>query len=345
MDGPQNHVWFRPVRGDPPHGLKIGNAWPGFSQVDVLRRGAAPERLPVDAVTALWPEAETVLAKATAPRGEFAGVDLCRPRVMGIVNTTPDSFSDGGQLADADAAIRHALSLVDAGADFLDIGGESTRPGAEPVGAAQEVDRVLPVIEGLIANGCAVPISIDTRKAAVARAALGAGARIVNDVSALTYDSEMADIAAKADGICLMHAQGDPRTMQQDPRYDDVLLDVFDYLSGSVSTALANGIAPSRVLIDPGIGFGKTVQHNLALIDGIGLFHGLGCPVLLGVSRKGFIGRLSGEEIAANRAPGSIAAGLAGVAAGVQVLRVHDVWETVQALRVWSALSEGTNDA
>jgi dihydropteroate synthase len=281
-----------------------------------------------------------VLDRLVAPRAPIAGVDFTRPSVMGVVNVTPDSFSDGGAHAGTGQAIAHGLSLAGAGADILDIGGESTRPGAAPVPEAEEVDRVVPVIEGLVAAGCATPISIDTRKAGVARAALAAGARIVNDVSALTYDPDMAGAARGAEGLCLMHALGDPRTMQDDPRFDDVRLDICDYLESRITAAVAAGIERSRIVIDPGIGFGKTVNHNLALIRDLDLFHGLGCPVLLGVSRKGFIGRLSGETVAARRVPGSLAAGLAGVAAGAQILRVHDVAETVQALRIWQALNE-----
>ena len=335
-----DRAYLRPVRTRPPYALTIAGGWTGCSEIDVLRRGRSPERLPVDAVRALWPDRAEVLDRLEAPRAPIAGVDFTRPRVMGVVNATPDSFSDGGAHAGAGQAIAHGLSLAGAGADILDIGGESTRPGAAPVPEAEEVDRVVPVIEGLVAAGCATPISIDTRKAGVARAALAAGARIVNDVSALTYDPDMAGAARGAEGLCLMHALGDPRTMQDDPRYDDVRLDICDYLDARITAAVAAGIERSRIVIDPGIGFGKTVDHNLALIRDLDLFHGLGCPVLLGVSRKGFIGRLSGETVAARRVPGSLAAGLAGVAAGAQILRVHDVAETVQALRIWQALNE-----
>lgn len=333
--------WLRPVQGDPPHEFQIAGGWAGFSQLDVLRRDRSVERLPVSAVLALWPAADQTVRRMTSPRPAIAGLDFARTRVMGIVNLTPDSFSDGGSLPRAVDGIDHGLALAEAGADILDIGGESTRPGARPVGTQAEIDRVVPVIEGLIAGGCPVPISIDTRKAAVARAALAAGARIINDVSAMTYDPDMAAAARTAEGLCLMHALGDPRTMQQDPRYEDVLLDIYEYLASRIAAAEAGGIERSRILIDPGIGFGKTVEHNLGLLRGLGLFHGLGCPVLLGVSRKAFIGRLSGQDVAARRAPGSVAAGLAGITRGAQVLRVHDVAETVQALRVWHALDEG----
>lgn len=275
-------------------------------------------------------------------RAPVAGLDLDRPLIMGVVNVTPDSFSDGGVHFDPAVAVRSALRMVEEGADILDIGGESTRPGSDPVPEAQERDRVLPVIEGLFAAGRRTPISIDTRKAAVARAALAAGARIFNDVSALSYDPESLTVArefaARGGAVCLMHAQGDPKTMQDDPRYADVALDVYDYLEQRVAACAEVGIGPESLIVDPGIGFGKTLAHNLALIRGFGLFHGLGCATLLGASRKRFIGTLAQEPEAARRAPGSIAAALMGADQGAQILRVHDVCETAQALRVWRAL-------
>lgn len=312
----------------------------GFREVEVLARGAAPQVLPADAALSLWPDAAEMIGRAAAPRPPIVGIDLGRPGIMGVVNVTPDSFSDGGRLSDAAAAVAHGLSLVEAGADILDIGGESTRPGSDPVPLAEECDRVLPVIEGLVLAGCTVPISVDTRKAAVMRAALAAGARMLNDVSALRHDPQAADAAAGAEGLCLMHAQGEPKTMQANPVYGEVLLDVYDFLAGRIEAAEAAGTPRGRVMVDPGIGFGKTLAHNVALLRRLSLFHGLGVAVLLGVSRKGFVGRLSGEKVAARRAPGSIAAGLAGLTEGAQMLRVHDVTETVQAVRVWRAIEE-----
>ena len=311
----------------------------GFCEVEILRRFEPPEILPVDAAEALHPEEAETFALLSAPRPALAGLDLARPRIMGVVNVTPDSFSDGGLLAAA-AAIAHALALAEAGADILDIGGESTRPGAVPVGLDEELGRVIPVIEGLKAAECPAPISIDTRKAAVAEAALAAGAAMFNDVSALTYDRHSLAIAATAPSVCMMHAQGDPRTMQDDPHYGDVLLDVYDFLELRLAAAEAAGIDNARIVIDPGIGFGKTLEHNLALIRRLSLFHGLGCAVMLGASRKRFIGTLSGVGEARHRAPGSVAAGLAGLAQGVQILRVHDVAETRQALEVWRAIAQ-----
>jgi dihydropteroate synthase len=311
----------------------------GFAEVEVLRRGEPAEILPVDAAEALHPQEVETFALLSRPRPALAGLDLAQPRIMGVVNVTPDSFSDGGRLADAGAAVAHGLALAEAGADILDIGGESTRPSAEPVGLALELDRVIPVIEGLQAAGCPALVSIDTRKAAVAEAALAAGAVMFNDVSALTYDPHSPAVAATAPSVCLMHAQGDPRTMQDDPRYGDVLLDVYDFLELRSAAAGAAGIDRARMVIDPGIGFGKTLEHNLALIRRLSLFHGLGCAVMLGASRKRFIGTLSGVAKAGNRAAGSVAAGLAGLAQGAQFLRVHDVAETRQAMEVWRAIA------
>lgn len=303
-----------------------------FRRIETTSRDRAPRRLPLKTFS---PE---LLADYAALRAPVAGVTMDFPRVMGVLNVTPDSFSDGGSDSDSDGAVARGLAMVAAGADFIDIGGESTRPRADPVTPAEEQARVLPVIEGLVAAGCAAPISIDTRNASTARAALAAGAQIFNDVSALTFDEDSLSLAAETGAhVCLMHAQGDPRTMQENPTYDDVLLDVFTYLEKRIMACMKAGIALDRMIVDPGIGFGKTIEHNLALIAGISTFQAFGCPVLLGASRKRFIGTLGDEPEASRRAPGSIAAALAGVAQGVQIVRVHDVAETRQALRVWTA--------
>jgi dihydropteroate synthase len=224
----------------------------------------------------------------------------------------------------------------------LDIGGESTRPGAAEVPVADEIARTAPVIAALRAGGIKTAISIDTRKAAVAEAALAAGASIVNDVSAFGFDPRLKAVTAQSGApVCLMHAQGAPQTMQDDPRYGDVLLDVYDFLAARLAEAEAAGIPRARIMVDPGIGFGKTLAHNLTLIRGLSLFHSLGCPILLGVSRKKFIGTVGAESDATRRTPGSVAVALAGVAQGAQVLRVHDVWETRQALALWRSATEG----
>lgn len=279
--------------------------------------------------------------RLTRPRAPIAGMTLERPRLMGILNVTPDSFSDGGVHHTAAAALRRAQEMVAQGADMLDVGGESTRPGALPVPCAAEIARVEPVIAAVCAT-LPVPVSIDTRKTTVAEAAVQAGARLVNDVSGFTHDPMLARFCRQAElPVCVMHALGDPETMQEDPRYDDVLLDVYDFLSAQVSMLEVAGIPRDRIIVDPGIGFGKRVEHNLAILNGISIYHGLGCPVLLGASRKGFIGKISGANPASARAPGSVAVALAAIAQGVQILRVHDVAETAQALALWRAVESG----
>jgi dihydropteroate synthase len=257
---------------------------------------------------------------------------------MGIVNVTPDSFSDGGDLADAEAAIARGQALIDAGADILDIGGESTRPGSHPTSIETEIERVAPVIAALAKRGHL--ISIDSRHAAVTAVALDAGAKIINDVTALTGDPDSLDLAARSGApIILMHMLGAPLTMQLNPTYQNVVEDIRAYLADRVEACRAAGIAPARILVDPGIGFGKTVEHNVTLIRELQRFGDLAAGVLLGASRKSFIGALSANEPAKQRLGGSIAAALAGAARGARVLRVHDVAETVQALKTWRAVA------
>lgn len=294
-----------------------------------------------DLVTATDDRLAALRGLIEAPRGiGWAGGEGPAVRIMGIVNVTPDSFSDGGLHATARAAIDHGVALAEAGARIVDVGGESTRPGSDGISVEEELDRVLPVVEGLTAQGIAV--SVDTRKARVMTAAIGAGATVINDVTALTFDPEaVATAAGLGVPVVLMHAAGDPKTMQIDPCYDDVALDVFNYLEARIRACEAAGIPRDRLVADPGIGFGKTFGHNLELISKTALFHGLGVGLVVGASRKGFIGAISGEREARRRAPGSIAAALAAVGQGAQVVRVHDVVETAQALAVWQALAEG----
>jgi len=255
---------------------------------------------------------------------------------MGVLNVTPDSFSDGGDYASPAAALARGRAMIAAGADVLDIGGESTRPGSDTVPNDEEISRVLPVIGPLAGEG--VLISSDTRKSAVMSATVAAGARIINDISALTFDPNgLQTIVALRVPIVLMHAAGDPKTMQKDPRYRDASLDVFDYLEGRVNAAVAAGIPRSDILVDPGIGFGKGLDHNLGLLSELALLKGLGVGVLLGVSRKSFIGRVSGVQNPKDRLPGSLAAALHGLDQGVDVVRVHDVPETIQAIALWRA--------
>ncbi len=258
---------------------------------------------------------------------------------MGVVNVTPDSFSDGGEFFAADAAVEHCRELLDEGADILDIGGESTRPGAQPVPADEELRRVLPVLEGAAAMGGR--ISIDTAKAEVARRALDAGASIVNDVSALRFDPELAGVVADAGArCCLMHMLGEPRTMQDDPRYDDVVADVKAFLEERLAFAVEAGIPEERIWLDPGIGFGKTLEHNLELLRRLDEIVAIGRPVVVGTSRKSFLGKLTGSS-ETERLPGTIATNVLALERGARIFRVHDVAEAVQALAVAAAVTGG----
>ncbi len=319
----------------PATALPLAGGWCWFDRVEVLSRHEAPRVMAARDLPSEWQD------RLCAPRADFAGLALDAPRVMGILNVTPDSFSDGGRFTDPAAAIAQAETMA-LGADVLDIGGESTRPGAVEVEVAEEIARTVPVIAALRGAGLTTAISIDTRKGPVAQAALQAGAGIVNDVAAMGFDPTIAAVTARAGApIILMHSIKTPATMQENPVYDDVLLDVYDFLAARIAQAQAAGIPSARIMVDPGIGFGKTLEHNLTLLRRLSLYHGLGVPVLLGVSRKRFIGTIGRELQADRRMPGSVALALQGVAQGAQMLRVHDVSETRQALRLWSALNKG----
>ncbi|WP_343347927.1 dihydropteroate synthase [Sphingomicrobium sp. XHP0239] len=312
--------------------------------LDDANRRAGSDLVPVEGIEDRFDEDMAAQwQRITAPRpplmlGERT-IPLDQPRVMGIINATPDSFSDGGAYEDLDAAAFAGADMAGAGAAILDIGGESTRPGAQTVWEGDEIDRVVPLIKRLARGGNAV--SIDTRKAAVMEAAIEAGVHLVNDVSALGWDERSADVVAKAGvPVVLMHAQGDPTTMQDNPTYDDVAADVWLWLEDRIARAEAAGIDRSRIIVDPGIGFGKTIAHNLDLMNQLAMFHGLGCPVLLGASRKRMIGALSNEAPADRRLAGSLALALKAADQGAQIVRVHDVPETVQALKVWRGLKD-----
>ncbi len=267
-------------------------------------------------------------------------LELQFPAVMGVVNVTPDSFSDGGRFFDADVALEQALKLVEEGASIVDIGGESTRPGSESVPMDVELGRIMPVVQALAAR-VGVPISVDTMKAEVARRALAGGATIINDVSALRFDDEMAEVVAEAGcPVCLMHMKGQPKTMQDDPRYDDVVDEVLSFLEERMVFALARGVREEQIIIDPGVGFGKTAAHNLTLLDSLDRFSSLGRPVLLGASRKRFLGAILGVD-PSGRLIGSVATTVIGYLAGAHVFRVHDVKPNFEALRVALAVREG----
>jgi dihydropteroate synthase len=266
-------------------------------------------------------------------------VRLDQPQVMGIVNATPDSFSDGGQFADAAAAAEAGARMAAQGAAIIDVGGESTRPGARSIWEGDEIDRVVPVIGQLAGGGAAV--SVDTRKADVMAAAVAAGAQMINDVSALTYDARSPEVAAGLNvPIILMHHQGPPEVMQDEPRYDDVLVEVYLWLEERIAAAVAAGVSRENILVDPGFGFGKNVGHNLELMNGLAMFHSLRCPLVVGASRKRTIGALSGEAATDKRLGGSIAFAMKAAEQGAQLFRVHDVFETVQALKVWRGLRD-----
>ncbi len=328
--------------------LPLGDRGAAFTAVAIWLRSAdriTRSVLPVTALAGWARERGEALEAALDQRlaaltGAFPrppGLPDRRPLIMGVVNVTPDSFSDGGCFLEPAAAIAHGRRLHAEGADIVDVGGESTRPGAVPVSAAEEIGRVVPVVEALAASG--ILVSIDSRKAAVMRAAIAAGARMINDISALRHDRDSLEVAGASDGlVVLMHSQGEPATMQQEPSYIAAALDVFDHLEQRTRAWAAAGFDRRRLLLDPGIGFGKTVAHNVEILSRLGLYLGLGSPLLLGVSRKSFIARLAGEAPAAERLPGSLAAALAGAAQGVAVVRVHDVAATRQCLQIWQAL-------
>ena len=345
-----NRLYLRPTGFvDSPFGhdgkvarLAGGLTW--FSAVEIVGEDGA-ELVPVAAIEDRLGEAERAAwANLTAPRQPLAlgarTIRLDQPQVAGILNVTPDSFSDGGKFADAEAAVTQGHEMAAAGAALIDVGGESTRPGAKPVWEGDEAARVLPVVQRLAGSGTAV--SVDSRKATVMEQALGLGATMVNDVSALTWDPRGAEVVAAAGcPVVLMHHRGAPETMQDNPRYErPVLLEIYDWLEARIDAAVAAGIARDRIVVDPGFGFGKNVQHNLQIMNGLALLHGLGCAIMVGASRKRTIGALSNEAPADQRLAGSLALALKAAEQGAQLLRVHDVPETVQALRVWRGLRD-----
>jgi len=310
-----------------------GNAGIFTESVILHRRTEEPEEVLFSDLS------QTQQARLSHHRAPVCGLTLDVPRIMGILNVTPDSFSDGGTLAGVQDAVARAKAMA-VDADILDIGGESTRPGATEVEISEEINRTVPVIQAIRDAGITTPISIDTRKAKVAEAALAAGADMVNDVTAMRFDSDMIGVVAAADvPVCLMHSQGRPETMQDDPHYADVAFDVFDHLAERIAVAEAAGIRRENIITDPGIGFGKTLQHNVTLLQMLALYHDLGLPILLGASRKRFIGTITGSEVASDRLGGSLAVALHGAAQGVQILRVHDTKETRQAISLQKALN------
>lgn len=329
---------------------RIAGAWAGFNDIEVIARdGASAETAQADLSSVMaWAKGlpgdhrarlEALITRLTEPRPAFAGIPMDTPCLMGVLNATPDSFSDGGDYAAADDAIARGKWLRENGARILDIGGESTRPGSDPVPAEEEARRILPVIEGLAGDGV---ISVDSRKADVQEQAVAAGASVINDISALGGDPRSLDIAVRLGvPVILMHCRGEPKTMQEAPAYDHPPAEIFDYLEDRIQACETAGIPRERIAVDPGIGFGKLLDHNIAILTHLSLFQGLGCPVLIGVSRKSFIGHLSREEPPKERVAGSIAAMMAGLNQGVQMVRAHDAAETSQAMAVWRATHGG----
>lgn len=269
----------------------------------------------------------------------FAGLSLDKPRIFGIINVTPDSFSDGGDTFDVELAIRRGQEMIDCGADVIDIGGESTRPGAKPVNEEEEISRIEPVIRALSDIGAIV--SIDTRRARVMEVAIDAGAKIINDITALTGDPRSIEVVSKSGkSVVLMHMQGEPSTMQKRPYYVDPAREILEFLQKRILICKESGIDPSRIAVDPGIGFGKTLNHNLDILAKLGLYREICCPVMLGASRKSFIGMISPSQLPKDRVPGSLASVLSAWDNGVKLFRVHDVAETRQALDVWQAIEK-----
>lgn len=328
--------YFRPIIKSElaiPSGAQImrgTNFW--FTHAEKLMRDSEPETVLAKNIP------DHILYKITERRPEICSISFDSPTIMGILNVTPDSFSDGGKYSTLKAATEHCMSMVSAGADIIDIGGESTRPGAAELDVAQEILRVIPIIDK-VAKEIQVPISIDTRKSEVAKLAISSGAVIVNDVSGLTFDSKMAEYCINQNlPVCIMHSQGIPETMQNAPKYQNVCLDIYDFLNEQIEKMVDFGMQRRNIIVDPGIGFGKTLTHNLDLLKRISLFHGLGVPILIGVSRKKFIKTVAGLKENEDRMPGSIALALFARSQGVQIFRVHDVKETVQAMKLWHSV-------
>ena len=336
-------TWIRPVVGVGDAGTVLAGGWIRAQQFDVVTRDEDGQhlitRMSEDAIIDHADDrnkAAAVLENLYKPRADFAGLEMAKPHLMGVINTTPDSFSDGGAHLAPATAIASGMAMWQAGASVIDIGGESTRPGAAPITRNQELARVLPPITGLARQN--IRLSIDTRHAEVMTRACAAGAAIINDVEALRRDGALDAAAASGAPVIIMHMQGQPETMQDEPHYEFAPVDIYQFLEERIDAAVAAGIAKSHIAVDPGFGFGKTVAHNLQILNWLSLFHGLGVPILFGASRKSTIAKLSKDEPADQRLAGSLALAMAAYRQGAQLLRVHDVGETAQALAVEQAL-------
>ena len=336
-------TWIRPVVGVGDAGTVLAGGWIRAQQFDVVTRDEDGQhlitRMSEDAIIDHADDrnkAVTVLENLYKPRADFAGLELAKPHLMGVINTTPDSFSDGGAHLAPAISIASGMAMWRAGASVIDIGGESTRPGAAPITRNQELARVLPPITGLARHN--IRLSIDTRHAEVMTRACAAGAAIINDVEALRRDGALDAAAASGAPVIIMHMQGQPETMQDEPHYEFAPVDIYQFLEERIDATVAAGIAKSHIAVDPGFGFGKTVAHNLQILNWLSIFHSLGVPILFGASRKSTIAKLSKDEPTDQRLAGSLALAMAAYRQGAQLLRVHDVSETAQALAVEQAL-------
>ena len=340
-------TWIRPVVEVGDGGTVLAGGWIRAQQFDVVTRDEDGQhlitRMSEDAIidhTDDRNKAAAVLENLYKPRADFAGLEMAKPHLMGVINTTPDSFSDGGANLAPATAIASGMAMWQAGASVIDIGGESTRPGAAPITRNQELARVLPPITGLAQRN--IRLSIDTRHAEVMTRACAAGAVIINDIEALRGDGALDAAAASGAPVIIMHMQGQPETMQDEPHYEFAPVDIYQFLEERIDAAVAAGIAKSHIAVDPGFGFGKTVAHNLQILSWLSLFHGLGVPILFGASRKSTIAKLSKDEPPDQRLAGSLTLAMAAYRQGAQLLRVHDVGETAQALAVEQALLQAS---
>ncbi len=313
----------------------LGGTKARFDCFRIVERGKPSKIIPATQVP------KKVLEPFVRKRSSALGLDSNKINIMGVLNVTPDSFYDGRKGFKESDFIKKGFDLINAGLDILDVGGESTRPGAKELSVHMEKQRVSNVIREIKKTFPKVIISIDTRKSEVAKAALKAGASIINDISGLTFDKEILSVASEyGSGICIMHSKGLPENMQNQPSYENILLDIYDFLGEKLNQAKKAGISEEKIILDPGIGFGKSLSHNKTLIKNLGLFHGLGCPIMIGLSRKSFIGEIVGELDPSKRLGGSLAALLTAVSRGTHLVRVHDVNETKQAIEVWNSLAE-----
>ena len=331
--------YFRPiVRTGSPRSknsifLAETNYW--ISEAEEIKFGKKTKLVSINDVPDWWKK------RWLKKRSDILGMEFGFPKLMGILNVTPDSFSDGGNHVELDAALNQAKFMEENGVDIIDVGGESTRPGALTVPILEEIRRIEPVISGISARS-KIPISVDTRKAGVASAAHKAGASMVNDVSGFTFDPDLLPFCSKFKlPVCVMHMKGSPESMQNNPKYENILIEVFDFLENQIGKLVEAGISRDQIIADVGIGFGKNIEHNLTLIKNISLFHGLGVPLLLGVSRKSIISNLSEVEKPSDRVHGSISLAISALGQGVQIFRVHDVAETRQAFDLWVAVNFG----